>query len=303
VRHKALRRAAGPLLLLSIVALVLSAGPVGDTVGLFNAETQNAGSSFAGGWIGAAAGAGATASGYDVNLGWTPGTHGPVTGQQLLSVDNHSTSSCTGAAYALLTTVGAGASSYTNSNVGSGAANGDWFCYRIVSTSATVWTAQTDLSAVQAGFVATQLALANGLTAAKIDKDDTIKITFNQKTNLTASSTKVCAYTSGVVVVGDTSGGGGCPSSPASSYAFGKLTVSGASISANKAYPNSPVTYSSGAPWTATIKLAGGSIANVTGTPTWSLTPSATVATFVNAAATICTAATTNCAPTSTTNF
>ena len=48
------------LVVLSCTALALATGVVGSTFALFNAETQNAGSAFAGGWIGAADGLTAT---------------------------------------------------------------------------------------------------------------------------------------------------------------------------------------------------------------------------------------------------
>src|ERR1700690_3378569 len=95
---------------------------VGSTSALFNGETKNAGSGFAGGWVGAPSAASASALGYDMSLAWTVGTHGPVTGQQLYGVDNGTTSlssNCTGAAYSLLTTLAsASTAAYTDSSRG-----------------------------------------------------------------------------------------------------------------------------------------------------------------------------------------
>lgn len=301
---RALRRAAVPAVVLSIAALALSFRPIGTTLGVFNAETQNASSTFAGGWIDAASGTSAVDSGYDVVLAWTPGTHGPVTGQKLFGVDNGTTASCTGAAYSLLATLASpSTAAYTDTGRASGAANGNWFCYQLVSSSATVWTAQTALAPVVIGFVASGLATTNGQTAGKIDKNDTIKLTFNQRTSLGTTAIKVCVYSSGAIVLGDTSAGGGCPASPASTFAIGKITVAGATIGANAAFPNSTVTVSTSAPWTYTVKLAGGAIATVTGSPTWTLTPAATIATLVSPTATVCTAAKATCQPTATSSF
>ena len=85
-------------------------------------------------------------------LAWTPGTHGPVTGQQLFGVDNTTSSNCTGAAYGLLATMAsATTAAYTDASRGSLATDGHWFCYELVSTSGTVWTAATPLAAMMAG--------------------------------------------------------------------------------------------------------------------------------------------------------
>ena len=306
MRHNALRRAVGAVVVLAASALLLGNGIVGTTFALFNGETSNANSAFAGGWVGAPAAATATATGYDVALAWTPGTHGPVTGQQLFGVDNTTNSNCTGAASTLLTTLAtASTSTYTDPSRGTAANNGNWFCYQLVSTSATSWTTPLALSAVQLGLVTTGVQITNVGTANRIQKNDTITLTFNQRTNLGTGNIKVCVYTTGVILLGDTSSGGGCAASPPATYTVGKLTVAGATIPNALNFTASTVALSTSAPWTMTITLAGtNSTTNMTGSPTWTLNGSPSILSFATThQATMCSAATTTCRPTTTTNF
>jgi hypothetical protein len=306
VRHSALRRAVGAGVVLSAAALLLGNNVIGTTFALFNGETSNANSAFPGGWIGAPSAATATASGYDVALAWTPGTHGPVTGQQLFGVDNTTNSNCTGAAYSVLATLAtASTAAYTDASRGTVANNGNWFCYQLVSTSATTWTSSYALPAVQLGLVTTAVQITNTGTANRIQKNDTIKLTFNQRTNLGTGNIKVCVYTTGVILLGDTSSGGGCAASPPATYTVGKLTLSGATIPSALNFTSSTVALSSSAPWTMTITLAGtNATANMTGTPTWKLTGSPSILSFATThQATMCSAATTTCQPTTPTNF
>jgi len=309
VSRRALRWAGGTVAVLAIAALVLTGtGTVGSTLALFNGETQNTGSSFAGGWIGAATGAAATPSGYDVALAWTPGTHGPVTGQQLFGVDNTTSSNCTGAAYALLATMAsASTASYTDASRGNASNDGDWFCYEMVSTSATVWTAATALSAVQIGLVANGISMANVGTAGRINANDTITITFNQRPILPTGNVKICVVAPSTIVIGDTTATGNGSANCAAGDAFnvGKVTLAGATIGTTVKYAASPYTLSSGAPWTMTITIAGSATTSiVTGSPTWTLTPASSILSFITThQATMCSAAKTTCQPTTTTNF
>jgi hypothetical protein len=306
VRHSALRRAVGAGVVLAAAALLLGNNVIGTTFALFNGETTNANSAFAGGWVGAPSTATATAVGYDVSLAWTPGTHGPVTGQQLFGVDNGTNSNCTGAAYALLATLAtASTATYTDSSRGNLANDGNWFCYQLVSTSATSWTSPLALSAMQLGLVTTAVQITNVGTANRIQKNDTIKLTFNQRTNLGTGNIKVCVYATGVILLGDTSPGGGCAASPPATYTVGKLTVAGATIPSALNFASSTVALSASAPWTMTITLAGSnSTVDMTGTPTWTLNGSSSILSFATLhQATMCSAATTTCRPTTTTNF
>ncbi len=301
MNQRFLRQAALAIVCLSAIALAFSSGIVGTTFGLFNGETQNAGSTFAGGWIGAASGLTTTASGFDVALAWTPGTHGPVTGQQLFGVDNTTNSNCTGAAYSLLTTLpSAATATFTDSSRGTVANNGHWFCYQLVSTSASTWTAQTP-QVLQLGLVTSIIALANVGTNNSINASDTITLTFNQRTNLAASgTTKVCviAGAPGKVIIGDTAGGNAC----ATGDGFTVGVITGATIGANQVYRFSTFTTTAVAPWTMTTTLVGGGTATYSGTGVF--TPSAsTLSAATTHQATMCTAAATTCQPTTTTHF
>lgn len=297
--HAALRHAALAVILVSAAAFAFSSGVVGNTVALFNGETQNAGSSFAGGWVGAPSGLTTTASGYDVALAWTPGTHGPVTGQQLNGVDNLTNSNCTGAAYALISTLPAAATAtYTDASRGTVANNGNWFCYQLVSTSATVWTAQMP-QVLQLGLVTSGITLANVGTNNSINANDTITLTFNQRTNKPASGTiKVCILTSGKIILGDTTGGTTC----ATGDGFDIGTITGVTIGTNRVSTTSTFTTTTVAPWRMTITLLGTVTSTYSGTATF--TPSASILSAATThQATMCTAAATTCQPTTTTHF
>jgi hypothetical protein len=308
VRNNALRRAVSSCVVLAAVALLLSNGAIDSTFALFNGQTQNANSAFAGGWIGAPAAATVAASGYDMSLAWTPGTHGPVTGQQLYGVDNGTNSNCTGAAYSLLATMAAASTAtFTDPSRGTAANNGNWFCYQLMSTSATSWTAPLALSAAQLGLVVTgvQITNAGGAGGAGvIQRTDTIRLTFNQRVAGAFTTTKVCVYTSGVILLGDGGAGATCGGA-GGSFSIGKLTVAGATIGTQVGYTATTVARSTSAPWTMTFTLqTSNTTSAVTGTPTWSFTGSSTVSSFATThPATLCTTAATTCQPTTATNF
>ena len=115
MKNRALSRAIGACAAMITASLLLSGLPVGDTFAFLDGQTQNAGSVFAAGWIGAPTGATATASGYDVGFTWTPGTQGPVTGQQLWGFDHTTTANCTGVTYSSLATLASAATAaYTD---------------------------------------------------------------------------------------------------------------------------------------------------------------------------------------------
>lgn len=301
--EKALRHAALALVTLSCIALALSTGIVGSTFALFNGETQNTASTFAGGWIGAPTGPTARASGYDMSLAWTAGAHGPITGQTLNGVDNNTSSNCTGAAYSLISSgLTATATTYTDSSRGNGTNNGHWFCYQLVSTtSPLLWTASTAFGAVQLGLVTTGISIANVGANNSVNANDTITLTFNQQTNLAASgTTKVCVVNSGSndrVIIGDTAGGNSC--AVGDGYTVGLIT--GVTISGNQVYRNSTYTTTNTSPYTMTITLVGGGTATYSGTSTF--TPSSSILSSVTThQATMCTTATI-CRPTTTTHF
>lgn len=302
MRHDALRRAVGAGAVLATAALLLGNGVVGSTSALFLGETTNTGSGFSGGWVDPPSAAAATAVGYDMSLAWTVGTHGPVTGQQLYGIDNGTSSNCTGAAYVLIATMAsASTATYTDASRATLGTDGNWFCYQLVSTSATVWTAPVSLAAVQIGLVTTAVQLINVSTAGAIRQTDQIKLTFNQRTNLGTGSVRVCVFaTQKTILIGDTVN---CVAST-DTYTVGKLTTA-ATISGTATFGTSTVALTTVAPYTMTITLAG-SVANRTvgASPTWTFTPSASILSFATThQATMCSAATSTCQPTTTTNF
>jgi hypothetical protein len=276
---------------------------IGSTSALFNGETKNAGSGFAGGWVDPPTAATANALGYDTSLAWTVGTHGPVTGQKLYGVDNGTSSNCTGAAYSLIATLpSASTAAYTDTNRATLATDGDWFCYQLVSTSGTIWTAPLALPATQIGLVTSAVAITNG--NGTIAAGDTITLTFNQKTNLAAGNLKVCVFSAtGAILVGDLKNGVSCGTAAADGYSVAQLTTA-ATISADTRFSTSTAVVSAVAPWTMTITLGAGTSVTTGASPTWTLTPAATIlSNAVTDQATMCTTATSTCQPTTTTNF
>ncbi len=305
--RKLLHRAAGASALVAAASLLVSSGLVGSTFGLFNSETKNNASAFAGGWIDPPSSLAASASGYDVNLTWTPGTHGPVTGQKLYGVDNGTNSNCTGAAYALISTLpSASTASTTDASRGTLANDGNWFCYQVVSTSATVWTAQLS-TALQLGLVATAISTVNGATKCSgastpvtgtIDCNDKIVITFNQKPLAPAASVNVCTWagtgTSGSIVIGDTN----ATACNAAGDAFNIGRLSGMAIGSSIKYTGSAVTVSATAPWTMTITLAGSKNTS-TKSGTFTFTGSnGTLSAVTTHQAALCATTATTCRPT-----
>lgn len=181
------------VVVVAAVVTACGAATLGVTLASFTAVTRNDTSTFASGWVGPATSLSVTPSGYDGQLGWVPGTHGPVTGQQLWGYDNGSSSSCPSVGYTQLSTLGsASTSSYTDSHA-TNALNGHYYCYEIISTSATTWTATANFPATQLGLVATSVSITNAV-AGTLRTNDTIVVTYNQQPTLTAlANTKVCA--------------------------------------------------------------------------------------------------------------
>jgi hypothetical protein len=302
--EKALRLSALAIVVLSSIALALSSGRiVGSTFALFNGETENAASTFAGGWIGAPTGTSAAASGYDMVLNWTPGAHGPITGQTLNGVDNNTNSNCTGAAYTSIVSGPAATNTYTDASRGTVTNNGHWFCYQLVSTtSPSLWTASTAFAAVQLGLVTTGISIANVATNNSVAAGDTITLTFNQPTNKLAGPTtiKVCVVNNGAsdtIILGDTTGGSTCANGDANNIGV----ISGVTIGTTRAYTSSSYTTTSTSPYTMTITIGGAGTSTESGTATF--TPSSSILSSATThQATMCTTATI-CRPTTTTHF
>jgi hypothetical protein len=278
--------------LVAAVALLVTAGAaVAARIG-FTGET-NSTNTVANGWIGPpTALASPTPSGYDAQLAWTPGTHGPVTGQQLWGVDNGTTSNCTGVTYSLLNTM-ASAATATFTKANTSAVNGHWLCYQMVSTSASSWTSSANFAATQLGLVATSVSIANSGTSGKITTGDTITITFNQPVLASSVPTSlvVCTGTSATVIfVGDTSN---CTNT-SDGYSVG--VINGITVSGGKQKLNSSAVVS-GSTVTVTIGQNG---QNASGTGTF--TPATGVQSQASTdRANACTAS--NCQPTTSGSF
>lgn len=313
------RRAAAALAL-SCAALLTSAR-VGGTLALYEGSTTNAGSTFAGGWVHEATAMTATPEGYDVALKWTPGSAGVVT-QKLYGEDKGTTESCASVPTHTLsaTLATASTSTYKDESRGTEATDGDWFCYELQGENGS-WLSQGTFKAVQLGLAASAVSVANETAkcsskvtkaAGKIDCDDTIAITFNQKPVLPASPIDVCVFSTGTIVIGDsetkTSKKETVPACnrATDAYAVGDLTISsGSTISENVSYTKSPYTLSESPSWKMTITLQGSETsASVSGTPTWTLAPAASIKSSTTThQAVMCTAEKTTCRPTTTTDF
>jgi hypothetical protein len=170
--------------------------------------------------LGAPTGLTGAASGHNVNLSWTAGTNG--SGYAIAAAANGTSSDCTAASFAALTTTAG--TSITDS--GRFTPQGTFECYRVTTTFGT-WSSQTGnpTVAVRLGVVAQAIAVANGGTAGRFDQGDTIVITFNQAITTASgpvASNNICTNTGGTVMLGVTGTGGTC--STGSATTIGTLT-------------------------------------------------------------------------------
>ena len=285
----ALRRAVGLSALLIALSLLLGYVHAGGTFALWNGETANKDSAFAAGWVGPATGLGTpTASGYGASLSWTPGTHGPVTGQQLYSVDGGTGASASCGTYTLAATM-ASASTASYTAAGTSGANGHWWCYKLVSTSATAWTASATFTPVRVGLVPLTVSITNG--NGTLASPDVVTITFNQSVNA-VSGNRVCTFSgssgTGTILLGDST----C-STTSDAYTIGKLT--GVSVGGTGHQLSSATIARSGATVTVSITQTG---QTVSGTAAFTASTSVTSSTGSVPA---CTAS--NCVVTATGGF
>ena len=164
----------------------------------------------------------ATTSGHDVALTWNAGQNG--SGYKVLGVNNGSSTNCSGVTYATLGTPTL--TSYTDT--GRFTPQGSWFCYQVQTSYGTAWTSvlSDPTVAVQLGFVASSVVLANGGSANKLDTGDTIVFTFNQAMNTTtgpSGTNTVCSINGNTIVLGATATTGACSSTETAN--LGSLTV------------------------------------------------------------------------------
>lgn len=272
---------------------LLAAFPVRGEFASFSAETENSSSAFAGGWIPAPTSLTVNGpAGYGAGLTWVSGASAsapspnPVTGQQLFGVDGGTGASAScGSSYALLSTM-SGPTTTTYTDPGSSGENGHWYCYEMVSTSASTWTTPATFSPVRVGLYVTAVHVANGGGGSnRMNSGDTITITFNQDIN-TPAANHFCAINSGandVIILGDTRTAGTCATGDA--YTIGKIT--GATISASI----TPLTESASVAGNVlTVRVTANSTRTATGVAGATFTSSTSVTSAVGGAA-ACTSA------------
>lgn len=290
----ALRRAVGLSVLLIVLSFALGYVHTGGTFALWTGETANPSSPLEAGWVGPATGLGTPLpSGYGASLAWTPGTHGPVTGQTLYAAPGGTGATASCGTYALDATMASAATaSYTTT--GSSANNGAWRCYRLVSTSATAWTATATFTAIRVGLYPSSVAITNGGTSGTLDSGDKIAITFNQNIG-SPTATNLCSVAgasgTGVILIGDTTCAGA-----SDSFTVGKLT--GLTISGTGAQSRTISLAVSGAVLTVTVGQNG---RTVSGTGTF--TASSSVTSSVGAAAACTSASAPTCVVSATGGF
>jgi hypothetical protein len=200
------------------VALILLAGTA-TAIAAFT-KTASGSQTVSSRNLGAPTGLTGAASGHNVNLSWTAGTNG--SGYAIAAAANGTSSNCTAASFAALTTT-AGTSV---TDTGRFTPQGTFECYRVTTTFGT-WTSQTGnpTVAVRIGVVAQSVVLTNGGTAGRLDAGDTIVITFNQAITTASgpvAGNNVCTNTGGTIMLGVTGTGGTC--STATATTVGTLT-------------------------------------------------------------------------------
>lgn len=198
--RKARTRAAAAALLALVAGGTLAFGRLGGTYAIFSAETENQNAVAQGSWIPApTAGSisiGGAGNGQAV-MNWTAGglasspSPNPVSGQKILFADGGSGASaaCPGGTYSTTAdTIGNG-TTQTDSLTGSPFT--DWWCYQVMSTSASNWTAGPSTFGAVRPLVPTSVAFS-GNGNGNLDTGDRIVITFNQNVSLSGGPSGVC---------------------------------------------------------------------------------------------------------------
>jgi hypothetical protein len=203
---------------MTAVALILMAGTA-SAIAAFT-KTASGSQTISSRNLGAPTGLTGAASGHNVNLSWTAGTNG--SGYAIAAAANGTSSNCTAASFAALTTT-AGTSV---TDTGWFTPQGTFECYRVTTTFGT-WSSQTGnpTVAVRIGVVAQSVVIANGGTAGRLDAGDTIAITFNQAITTASgpvAGNNVCSNAGGTIMLGVTGTGGTC--STATATTVGTLT-------------------------------------------------------------------------------
>jgi hypothetical protein len=200
------------------VALVLLAGTA-TAIAAFT-KTASASQTVSSRNLGPPTGLTGTPSGHNVNVSWTAGTNG--SGYAIAAAANGTSSNCTAASFAALTTT----AGTTITDTGRFTPQGTFECYRVTTTFGT-WSSQTGnpTVAVRLGVVAQSVAITNGGTAGRLDAGDKIAITFNQAITTASgpvAGNNICTNTGGTVMLGVTGTGTTC--STGSATTIGTLT-------------------------------------------------------------------------------
>jgi hypothetical protein len=222
------RRLAAAAALLLLAGGVLTFGQVTGTFAIFTADAENPGATAAGGWIPPPTGLSDQVSGTNnnkVELDWTSGSQAaqpnpsPVTGQELDIADGGSGASPSCGTYAEVTTYGANKA--TTTDAGNGVPTADWWCYQMVSTSATTWTSSAAFPPFQ--LLVPVSVVFSGDGDGILESGETITITFNQSVDAGSLSidSGICQVkgNNGTVLLGYS---GTCASD--ASYSIGKIT-------------------------------------------------------------------------------
>lgn len=305
---------------LGALGLLATGRVVGSTFAAFDAATVNANNAFADGSLTVPSALQARVSGTSVNLSWTAGANGNQ--YDVLGYDAGQSSTCASPGSSSYAQVASAAATATTYAASPGAPNGDWYCYEVENAFGTSWTSVNDGTAsgntnptvaVQTGFVATTVGLANGASTTgcatgtsgqtnRLDCGDQVVLTFNQQPTTTATIAGVCltGTTSYTLLLG-VSSCGGAPT-------IGSLAASGGTATGTGVFYPATGTWSTAAPWTLTITVQAPSGTNPTYTtftaaPTsWTLSAASTLASSVGTVA-ICTTVAPTCQPTTTTDF
>ena len=212
----------------------------------------------------------ATASGHDVAVSWPAGSGG--SGYKLFAVANGTSSNCSAASFANLTTT----ASLTYTDTGRYTPQGTYECYQVETTYNTWYSVSGNpTAAAQLGFVASSVAVTNGGVAGKLDTGDTIVVTYNQAVNTAtgpATTDNVCTDTgTNTIVLGSTGAGATCATSPAT---LG--TITGLTVSKKSRYDATWAWNAAHTTLTITIGAnTAGSAANITGAGTFDPTTTA----------------------------
>jgi hypothetical protein len=202
VSRRARKRAAAAAAVALAIGIALAVAAIQGTWSTFSAETENASSAVAGGWVVGPSGFNTpVASGNGEYFTWTPGSAG-VTAQEVYFADQGTTANCTGASYTNSlysggTALGAAVASIDGANSGTSsdvpAANrGDYICYQIRSTHNAWFTSTNVGTAVQVGLVPSN-PVWSGAGSGQLTNGQTITIQYNQAVAYSGGSIAVTA--------------------------------------------------------------------------------------------------------------